>query len=58
MHSKRSHKQNEKTTYGMGETICKQHDEQGIKFKNTKTVHMTQQQQQEQSNQKMCRTNK
>ena len=41
----------------MGENICKQHDQQGIKFKKTKIVHMTQQQQ-KQSNEKMGRTNK
>ena len=40
----------------MGENICKQHDQQRIIFQNTKTVHMTQQQQ-KQPNQNMGRTN-
>ena len=32
MHSKGNHKQNEKTTYRMGENICKWCDQQGINF--------------------------
>ena len=30
LHSKRNHKENEKTTYGMGENICKWCDWQGL----------------------------
>ena len=41
LHSKGNHKQNEKTTYRMGENICKQHDRQGLDFQNTQTAHTT-----------------
>ena len=41
----RKPKQNEKTTYRMGEDICKQCDWQGIHFLNTQTAYRTQQQQ-------------
>ena len=34
LHSEGNHKQNEKTTYGTGENICKQHEQQGLIFKN------------------------
>ena len=44
MHSKGNHKQDEKTTYGMGENICKLCDRQGINFQNIQTAHTTQQQ--------------
>ena len=37
-------KQNKKTTYGMGENICKLCDRQGINFQNIQTAHTTQQQ--------------
>ena len=30
LHSKGNHKQNEKTTYGLGESIYKQHDNKGL----------------------------
>ena len=33
-HSKRNHKQNEKTAYGLGENICKQCYGQEINFQN------------------------
>ena len=33
LHSKGNHKQNEKTTYGMGENICKQSDQKGLTSK-------------------------
>ena len=46
LHSKGNHKQNEKTTYGMGENIYEQCDQQGLNFQNIQTVHTTQQQQQ------------
>ena len=43
LHSKQNHKQNEsKTTYGVGENICKQ---QGLNFQNIQSAHTTQQQQ-------------
>ena len=32
LHSKGNHNQNEKTTYRMGENICKWCNEQGLKF--------------------------
>ena len=32
LHSRGNHKQNEKTTYGLGESICKQWDQQGLIF--------------------------
>ena len=38
MHSKGNHKQNEKTTYGLGENICKQRDQQG-KLHQTKKLY-------------------
>ena len=40
-YSKGSHKQNE-ITYGMGENICKQCDQQGINFQNTQVSHTVQ----------------
>ena len=43
LHSKGKHKQNEKTTYRMGENICKQCDQQGLNFQNIQTPHTTQQ---------------
>ena len=42
LHSKGNYKQNEKTTYRMGENICKQCDQQGLNFQNTQTTHTTQ----------------
>ena len=45
LHSKGNHKQNEKTTYRMGENICKQCDWQGLNFQNIQTAHTIQQQQ-------------
>ena len=42
LHSKGNHKQNEKTTYGMGENICKQCDQQGLNFQDVQTAHTTQ----------------
>ena len=44
LHSKENHKQNEKTTYIMGENICKWCDWQGLNFQNTQTSPTTQQQ--------------
>ena len=42
LYSKRNHKQNEKTTYGLGENICKWGDQQRLNFQNTQTAHTTQ----------------
>ena len=56
LHSKGNHKQNEKTTYGIGENICRWCNQQGLNFQNTQTAHTTQQQQKNKwSNQKMGR---
>jgi len=42
LHSIGNHKQNEKTTYGLGEDILQQYDQQGIDFQNIQTAHTTQ----------------
>ena len=42
LHSKGSHKQNEKTACGLGENICKWCDKQGLNFQNIQTAHTTQ----------------
>ena len=42
LHSKGNHQQNEKTTYGMGENICKQYNWQGVNIQNMQTPHTTQ----------------
>ena len=42
LHSEGNHNQNEKTTYRLGENICKQCDQQGINFQNIQTVYTTQ----------------
>ena len=44
LHSKGNHKQNQKTTYRMGENICKQCNKQWLIFQNIQTAHTTQQQ--------------
>ena len=44
IYSKENHKQNEKTTYGLGENICKWCDWQGRNFQNIQTAHTTQKQ--------------
>ena len=46
LHSKENHKQNEKTTYGMEENICKWCDQQDINFQNIQTDHTAQYQKQ------------
>ena len=48
LYSKGNHKQNEKTTYRLGENICKWCDWQSINFQDTQTAHTIQQQQQKQ----------
>ena len=40
LHSKGNHKQNEKTTYGLGENICDA--TKAIDFQNIQTAHRTQ----------------
>ena len=52
---KGNHQQNEKTTYRIGEDICKSCDWQGINFQDIQTAHTTQYQKSKQLNQKMCR---
>ena len=42
LHRKGYHKPNEKTTFGMGEYICKQCNWEGLNFKDLKTAHTTQ----------------
>ena len=42
LHSKGNHKQNEKTTYGLGENICKRCNQQGLNFQTIQTAHTTQ----------------
>ena len=37
-------KENKKTTYGMGDSICQRCDRQGLNFQNIQTAHDTQQQ--------------
>ena len=44
LHSKGNHKQNEKTTYRLGENICKRCEQQGLNLQNIQTAHTTQQQ--------------
>jgi len=41
LHSKGNHKENEKTTYGLGKNICKwcECDWQGLNFQNIQTAH-------------------
>ena len=42
LHRKGYHKPNEKTTFGMGEYICKHCNWEGLNFKDLKTAHTTQ----------------
>ena len=42
MPSKGNHKQNKKTTYRMGENICKQCDQQRINLQSLDTAHEAQ----------------
>ena len=44
LHNKGNHKQNEKTTYGMGENICKRCNQQRLNYQNMQTAHTTQHQ--------------
>ena len=42
LHNKGNNKQNEKTTYRLGEIICKWCDQQRLNFQNIQTAHITQ----------------
>ena len=53
MHSKGKHPENYKTTYSMGENICKLYDWQNVEIQNIKIAYTTQYQKNKQSNQKM-----
>ena len=55
LHSKGNHKQNEKTTYRMGEIIYKRSAQQGINLQNIQTAHAALYQRNKQPNQKMGR---
>ena len=55
MHSKGNNKQNKKTTYGLGENICKWCDQQGLNFQNIQRAPMIQYQKNKQPNPKMGR---
>ena len=55
LHSKGNHKQNKKRTYGLGENICKWCNRQELYFQNNQTTHITQQQKNKYTNQKMGR---
>ena len=57
MYSKGNHKQNEKTTYRLGENIFRLCDPQGIKFQNLYIAH-TIARNPEQPNEKMARRSK
>ena len=50
-----SYQQNKRTTYRMGENICKPCKRQGINLQNTQTAHATQYQKNKQSNQNLGR---
>ena len=58
MHSKRNHKQDEKTTLRIGEHICKQSNQQGINLQNIQAAHAAQYQKNKQSNQRVGQRNK
>ena len=49
LHSKENHQQNEKTTYGIGESICKWWNRQKVSIQNIQTAHTTQYQTNKQS---------
>ena len=52
LYRKGDHQENEKTTYGMGEIICKWSDQQGINLQNIQTAQEAQYQKNKQPNQK------
>ena len=55
LHSKGSHKQNEKTTCGLGENICKWNNRQRINLQNIQTAHEAQYQKDKQSSLKIVK---
>ena len=55
LHGKGNHKQSEKTTYRMGENICKWCDWQGISLQNLQRAHVAQYQKNKWPNQKIGR---
>ena len=55
LHNKGNHLKNEKTTYWMGENICKQSNQQGLNFQNIQTAHTTQSQKKKKKIKKMGR---
>ena len=42
LHSKGSHKQNENTSYRLGDNICRWCEQQGLNFQNIQIAHTTQ----------------
>ena len=58
LHSKGSHKQNERTTHRVGENNHKQCNQQWLNFQNIQVAYTTQYQKNKQPNQKMGRTPK
>ena len=53
MHSKGNHKQDEKTTLGMGESICKWSNGQRVNLQNIQTPRAAQYQKNKEPNQKV-----
>ena len=58
MHSKGSHKQNQKTTHRIGENIYKWSNQQGINLQTIQTPHTAQLKKKKKNNQKMGRRSK
>ena len=58
LHSKGKHKQDEKTTFRMGENICKRSNGQRINLQNIQAAHAAQYQKNKQPNPKMGRRSK
>ena len=54
LQGKGNRKQNKKTIYRMGESICKKSDWQELNFQNIHKVHRTQQEKNKQLNQKLA----
>ena len=52
LHSKRNRKQDEETTLGMGENICKWNNQHGINLQNIQTAYAAQYLKNKQTNQK------
>ena len=58
LHSKETIKKKKKTTYKMGENICKECDQPGLNLPNIQIAYKTQQQQDKQPNQKVGRNSR